>query len=103
MMNGFVYCHIWIKEHLDSKCIEDFKLLDNDPRAKKSALYSNLFDQFSKLNIKTFYACKGRNIDVFIKKLTIFKIIKLVKNGMNDKKREILEIIRYEKTARKSY
>ena len=81
--------------------------MDNEPRARKTAFYNNLFDQISKLNIKKSYVCKGKNMDkhnFVCQEFDKVKNLILIKNVMNVKQRNNnLKIIRYDKTAETNY
>ena len=82
-----------IKETLEIKCVEDFKLLESEPRTRKTIFYNNFFDQFSKFNIKRFHVCKGKNIGEYnfvyqeFDKVKILILIKKNKNECKTKKR----------------
>ena len=63
-MNGFISCHMLIKEVFNTNCVMTYNTLSNRQRKKKSDFFDKLYDdQFSKLQIKRFYL-KTRSIFV---------------------------------------
>ena len=64
-MNGFISWYEWVKENLDSTCVEEYKLLENERRNEKTVFYNKFFNQFFKLNIKRFHVSDGKNNDEY--------------------------------------
>ena len=57
-MNGFISWHLWTKTIIDNTCVKKYIKIQNSSLVKKShktVFYDDLWDDFCKLNIESFY------------------------------------------------
>ena len=78
-MNGFMSQYLWIKDVLRDEVVEEYNILiDDDSRPAKTNLFSSLYDDFLKLNVRSFFMLK--TIDAFVMKtLDKFIFLALIK------------------------